>query len=231
MSIRQAATVVIPRDTDAGLEVLLLARNSKQGFAKGAWVFPGGKVDDHEQVGREEIEAARVAAVRECEEEAGLQLEADGLTPISHWLTPEEAPKRFATWFFLYNRPLRQGVVVDGGEIVDHRWSLPATLISEHRAGSLKLVPPTFVTLLELSQLQSVEHTADAYGRRGMQYYLPRLAVQGERMCFMYQEDAGYEHRDPDCDGARHRTYMDDKGCQFECDVDGLTPRFTSPSL
>lgn len=225
MSIRQAATVVIPRDTEDGLEVLLLGRNSKRGFAKGAWVFPGGKVDDHEQVGREELEAAQVAAVRECEEEAGIVLDAASLSPISHWLTPEEAPKRFATWFFLYNQPLREEVVVDGGEIVAHRWAQPGQLVAEHRAGELKLVPPTYVTLLELCRLADVAQASEAYRRRGMQFYLPRLAVQGERMCFMYQEDAGYESRDPEAAGTRHRTYMDDGGCEFECDDACLSPQ------
>jgi 8-oxo-dGTP pyrophosphatase MutT (NUDIX family) len=33
------------RDSDAGLEVLLLRRNTRAGFVPGAYVFPGGRVD------------------------------------------------------------------------------------------------------------------------------------------------------------------------------------------
>ena len=42
---RPAATVVLMRDTDHGLEVLLLRRVRSSGFVPGAWVFPGGRVD------------------------------------------------------------------------------------------------------------------------------------------------------------------------------------------
>jgi 8-oxo-dGTP pyrophosphatase MutT (NUDIX family) len=40
--LRLAATAVLLRDTDQGLETLLLRRNAKLAFAAGAWVFPGG---------------------------------------------------------------------------------------------------------------------------------------------------------------------------------------------
>ena len=42
---RPAATIVLLRDGDAGMEVLLLRRNRKSGFVPGAYVFPGGRVD------------------------------------------------------------------------------------------------------------------------------------------------------------------------------------------
>jgi 8-oxo-dGTP pyrophosphatase MutT (NUDIX family) len=42
---RPAATIVLLRDTDVGVEVLLLRRNRSAGFVPGAYVFPGGRVD------------------------------------------------------------------------------------------------------------------------------------------------------------------------------------------
>ena len=42
---RPAATIVLLRDADAGVEVLLLRRNRSAGFVPGAYVFPGGGVD------------------------------------------------------------------------------------------------------------------------------------------------------------------------------------------
>jgi len=42
---RPAATIVLLRDTDVGVEVLLLRRNRSTGFVPGAYVFPGGRVD------------------------------------------------------------------------------------------------------------------------------------------------------------------------------------------
>jgi len=43
---RPASTVVLLRDAEGGLEVLLLRRHRRSGFAAGAWVFPGGVVDE-----------------------------------------------------------------------------------------------------------------------------------------------------------------------------------------
>ena len=40
-----AATVILLRDGEDGLETLMLRRNSKLAFAGGHWVFPGGRVD------------------------------------------------------------------------------------------------------------------------------------------------------------------------------------------
>lgn len=42
---RPAATIVLLRDGDSGLEALLLRRHRSSGFVPGAWVFPGGRVD------------------------------------------------------------------------------------------------------------------------------------------------------------------------------------------
>ncbi len=42
---RPAATVVLMRDADEGVQVLLLKRVHSAGFVPGAYVFPGGRVD------------------------------------------------------------------------------------------------------------------------------------------------------------------------------------------
>ncbi len=42
---RPAATVMMVRDADSGVEVLMLRRNLKSDFVGGAYVFPGGGVD------------------------------------------------------------------------------------------------------------------------------------------------------------------------------------------
>jgi len=45
---RPSATVLLVRDSEDGPEVLLLRRHGRSGFAAGAWVFPGGVVDERD---------------------------------------------------------------------------------------------------------------------------------------------------------------------------------------
>ena len=71
-----AATVVILRDTETGLETLMLHRNSKIAFG-GMWVFPGGRVDEEDTVASadgqiDELTTAAAAAAREAAEEAAV---------------------------------------------------------------------------------------------------------------------------------------------------------------
>lgn len=91
--VRPAATVMLVRDGEAGLEVFMLQRAGSAAFARNAYVFPGGRVDgtDHgpefEPVCDEDDATASarlgldhgglawlVATIRECFEEAGVLL-------------------------------------------------------------------------------------------------------------------------------------------------------------
>src|SRR3954468_4440779 len=86
-----AATVVLLRDGAGGIEVLLLRRDSRLAFAGGMWVFSGGRVDadDFPEGATADDpdaleQAARNAAVREAKEEAGLDVDPDGLVWFAH---------------------------------------------------------------------------------------------------------------------------------------------------
>ena len=59
----EAATVALLRDSDAGLEVLLLRRTDKAGFVPGAHVFAGGAVDASDSLGTHLVEGVTDAAV------------------------------------------------------------------------------------------------------------------------------------------------------------------------
>ena len=129
--IHPAATVVLIRDVKKGIEVLLLRRSSKLKFVGGAWVFPGGKIDkkDFSEENSSDTEtAARNAAVRETQEEAGLVIRPDDLIYFSHWTTPPESPKRYDTWFFISGVD-SGNVVVDGSEMKEHGWFNPEEVL------------------------------------------------------------------------------------------------------
>jgi 8-oxo-dGTP pyrophosphatase MutT (NUDIX family) len=212
-----AATVVVLRDATggaAGIETLLLRRNSRLGFAGGMWVFPGGRVDAADATDVTgghafgEEGTARRAAAREAFEEAGIALDAGALVPLSHWTPdPASAHKRFATWFFLAGATPGT-VVVDGGEIVDHGWIRPEDALGRHAAGEIELLPPTFVTLADLAAHESVACALDAARGGGVPRYLTRMVRVDGELVALWAGDAGYDSGDGSRDGARHRLLM-----------------------
>jgi 8-oxo-dGTP pyrophosphatase MutT (NUDIX family) len=75
--IRPAATVMLVRDLDDrdGVEVFMLRRTLAAAFGSGMYVFPGGRVETSD--GADLDQAHRLAAIRECFEEAGVLLAHD----------------------------------------------------------------------------------------------------------------------------------------------------------
>jgi 8-oxo-dGTP pyrophosphatase MutT (NUDIX family) len=98
---KPAATLVLLRETSAGVELFMVERAKTMGFAGGMMVFPGGKVDEADLALAQDPElapgfsaldpvdaAARIAAIRETFEEAGVLLTEGG--PVDeelrdHW--------------------------------------------------------------------------------------------------------------------------------------------------
>lgn len=83
---RPAATLILLRDSPEGPQVLMMQRSKSSVFLGGAYVFPGGSLDtldSHEKVlarvrgAADDLNAYRVAAVRECFEESGVLLVQD----------------------------------------------------------------------------------------------------------------------------------------------------------
>jgi recombination protein RecT len=79
-----AATVLLLRDTPDGLQVLMTRRSASASFAPGAYVFPGGRIEEADAVAQavatrrptqSDLQLTQsVAAVRECFEELGVLL-------------------------------------------------------------------------------------------------------------------------------------------------------------
>ena len=207
VEVRDAATVVLLRDGGDGLEVAMLRRRLESVFVPGAYVFPGGAVDEHDR-SLEWLEvcdrprrdddrlAFRIAAVRECFEEAGvllahhadgspvtfgdpvlserfdghrtavdgqhrtlldvcreedLRLDVGAMRYLSRWITPEGAPRRYDTRFFLATAPAGQELRHDDDETIDGLWIRPAEALERNQAGDFELILPTLTTLQALA--------------------------------------------------------------------------------
>ncbi len=213
-----SATIVLIRDGERGLEVLLVRRNAKLKFHGGAWVFPGGRIDPADRLPDRPddlLAAARRAAVRELREEASLNLEADQLRALSRWITPDFLPKRFDTWFFIAPATTFD-VVVDGGEIHEFRWTSPADALADQSAGAIELPPPTFVTLSELARCRDVVGALGELSVSEPRAFTPRICNIEGGACSLYEGDAGYDAVDPEAPGARHRLWLLKSGWRYE---------------
>lgn len=209
-----AATVVLVRDADEGLETLMVRKDSEVAFG-GMWVFPGGRVDDADRAGHDELAAARRAAAREAEEEVGLVLGEASLEWISFWLPPPQTPRRFATWFFVAPAP-EGAVTIDDAEIRDHRWLRPSTALELRDSGDIELVPPTWVTLHWLSEHASVGELMPAARDLEPRRYETRLARVDDGAVALWEGDAGYETSEADVPGTRHRLWLTEQGWRLE---------------
>ncbi|MEM7357748.1 MAG: NUDIX hydrolase [Pseudomonadota bacterium] len=200
-SIKPAATVVVIREIEDQMQVLMLRRNPALAFAPDTWVFPGGKVEDSELLdAKGDLNIAnRLAAVRECAEETGLTLEAAQLIPISHWTTPNLRPKRYATQFFISYLPDPGPVHIDNSEIIEYCWMTPSDALAAHTRGELTIMAPTVVTLTELSKSTNYADVESYFSTQPQKVYEPRVKLDSRTEgTFLYQGDSGYEAGNPE---------------------------------
>ena len=219
---RPAASVMVFRSSPTGPVVLYLRRNPELAFHGGDWVFPGGRIDptDH-QAGRghDEATAARRAAVREADEEAGLYLQVDRLEFAVHWTTPVNRPIRFSAWFFIAETT-SDVVQIDGQEIHDYRWMRPADALEAQAAGTMQLAAPSFALTTRLAGCPDVPSVFDAVREWPDERLLGRLCdVTGGRVV-VYPQDIAYhdDGRSLERPGPRHRLWMLDSGWRYERD-------------
>lgn len=215
-----AATLIVLRDRPCGIEVLMVERAATLAFAGGALVFPGGRIDpaDHALAaaigGDADDMAARVAAIRETIEEAGLAIGAspallrhraallagepadrlfdataidpDALTTFARWLPRGLSHRIFDTRFYLARGDGEPSP--DGSENVDAFWARPAEVL----AGGGRLIFPTRRNLERLARYADVAAAfADAHAhpvRTITPWIEPRGGV--DHLCI--PDDLGY---------------------------------------
>lgn len=124
----------------------------------------------------------------------GLVLRADCLRAWAHWITPESEPRRFDTRFFVAALPDGQGTRDVGGEADRVHWMAPAAAVAACRRGDLPMMPPTVLTLAELSSYATVAEILTAAGSRTIAAILPRTVSRaGEPRRVVLPGEEGYE--------------------------------------
>lgn len=216
-----AATVVLLRERDAGLEVLLLERPDRGSFA-GAWVFPGGALEQVDVVGDDltpdepeaEERAARRAGARETLEETALAVDPGALVHFSRWYPPVGAPKRYRTWFYATRAPAGEPVVAES-EAVAFRWLRPADALALHERGELTLFPPTWVTLLDFAGDASADAALERCAASPPRVYAGRFGE--DRRHLYWSEDVAFDDESAsEHPGPRHRLDMSARPWMYE---------------
>ena len=212
-----AATVILLRDSDRGVETLMLHRTSKVHFG-GMWVFPGGRIDQEDYQESNDVNiAAQHAAVRETLEETGITIGGDAFAWFAHWTPPAGTPRRYATWFFASILETDQVIAVYGFEIQNHEWIQPAEALARHAAGEIDLAPPTCITLHQLALHEPAAALWQVLKDQPVRVYETRIRKdKADRRIALWAEDAAYAGGEVDQSGPRHRLVLDPDGFIFE---------------
>ena len=98
-----------------------------------------------------------------------LVLAVDEVRYFSHWITPEGAPKRFDTRFFLARAPEGQAYAHDDEEIIGSEWVRPVDALARERSGDFDMIEPTIRSLQEIGahattdELFAADHVPSAF--------------------------------------------------------------------
>ena len=188
---RNAATLILWRDTVRGPEILMGRRHASARFMPGVLVFPGGMVDraDHRAAAASELRppvramlerrakpslarALAIAACRELHEETGLAFgtgpgpELAALDYLCRAVTPASRPIRFNARFLIGPGDVATGTLAGSGELDDIGW------YAAEAAQAGRMAP---ITAMVLEQFHAW-HAMPAATRDGR----PMIAFQGK---------------------------------------------------
>jgi 8-oxo-dGTP pyrophosphatase MutT (NUDIX family) len=108
----------------------------------------------------------------------GLVLRTDLLGAWGAWCTPEFEPRRFRTWFFVAALPPGQLTRDVSSESSSVTWLSASEACDAVDAGDLGMMPPTYLTCLEVSAHGTPDDLLAAASGRVVEMFTP--AVEGE---------------------------------------------------
>jgi glyoxylase-like metal-dependent hydrolase (beta-lactamase superfamily II)/8-oxo-dGTP pyrophosphatase MutT (NUDIX family) len=143
-----ALGIVVRRRGDGAFDVLLGRRSRRSRFMPGNLAFPGGKLEDQDQPGREG--SFERCASRELLEETGLAIPAAAWSAAGERTTPPIFPVRFRTLFFVAELP--EGASLPASppspeELETLDFADPNAVLADWGSGRA-LVPPPLLPIL-----------------------------------------------------------------------------------
>ncbi len=223
-----AATVIVMREGGGAPELLMVERAALMRFAGGALVFPGGRVDPADEALALEFEgegdeiAARIAAIRETIEEAGVAVAIDGpvealsrlvqageafgpaladlgatldpdaLVPFARWLPQGVAHRIFDTRFYLARAPRLAEPQVDGSENVRAFWARAQDVLDAADRGEARIIFPTRRNLERLAQFASFAEAVADAEAHPVRTITPWIETREGEAHLCIPDDLGY---------------------------------------
>ena len=195
----------------------MLRRNRALRAFGGAWVFPGGRVDETDGPELDEISRAKITAARETQEETGLSIFDAPLVTLSNWIPPIEEKRRFSTWFFVGRAP-DAPVVIDEGEIHDFQWICPKKAMASVPSDNFMIMPPTYISLFALQNYENVDVALNGLSAIKPEIFKTRFGRNSRGFITLWPGDTAYEDLDFEKSGPRRRLYAHPDGWRYETD-------------
>jgi len=142
---------------------------------------------------RDDLNAGTTRLLDVCRTE-GLALDVGSVHYVSHWITPELAPRRYDTRFFITAAPSGQVARHDDGETIASIWIRPREALSRFRDGEIELLPPTIENLRNIDRFHTTrEAMAWAEQVTDIPVVLPIVLIEDGQVLILRPGDEGYE--------------------------------------
>jgi 8-oxo-dGTP pyrophosphatase MutT (NUDIX family) len=143
-------------------------------------------------VHRDAVNAGTARLLDICRDE-DLVLAADTVHYVSRWVTPELAPRRYDTRFFVTVAPPGQVAHHDDDETIATIWVRPAEALAQGEAGQIQLLPPTVANLRSIEPFSTAADVmAWAAGISDVVTVLPVVVIDDDGYRVLRPGDDGY---------------------------------------
>ena len=142
---------------------------------------------------RDAVNEQRTGLLDICRQE-GLVLAVDAVYYVSHWITPELAPRRYDTRFFITAAPPGQIASHDDGETIATIWVRPAEALARHEPARSSCCPrPSPICAASRSTGPPPQVMAWASQVTDVPTVLPIVLIEDGQVLILRPGDVGYE--------------------------------------